>query len=94
MRNNAIYAEGLSKNYGNLSAVNNVDLEVPAGICFGLLGPNGAGKTTMIQMLQTSSPITKGKLIVLGSDVVEESRSIRARTVSYTHLTLPTTPYV
>ena len=79
MGNNAIYAEGLSKNYGNLSAVSNVDLEVPTGICFGLLGPNGAGKTTMIQMLQTSSPITKGKLIVLGSDVVEESRSIRAR---------------
>ena len=79
MGNNAIYAESLSKNYGNLSAVNNVDLEVPTGICFGLLGPNGAGKTTMIQMLQTSSPITKGKLIVLGSDVVEESRSIRAR---------------
>ena len=79
MGNNAIYAEGLSKNYGNLSAVNNVDLEVPAGICFGLLGPNGAGKTTMIQMLQTSSPITTGKLKVLGSDVVEESRSIRAR---------------
>ena len=79
MRNNAIHAEGLSKNYGNLYAVNNVDLEVPTGICFGLLGPNGAGKTTMIQMLQTSSPITKGKLRVLGSDVVEESRSIRAR---------------
>jgi lipooligosaccharide transport system ATP-binding protein len=79
MTNNAIYAEGLSKNYGDLCAVNNVDLEIPTGICFGLLGPNGAGKTTMIQMLQTSSPITKGKLRVLGLDVVEESRSIRAR---------------
>ena len=79
MANNAIYAEGLSKNYGNLCAVNNVDLEIPTGICFGLLGPNGAGKTTMIQMLQTSSPITRGKLRVLGSSVVEESRSIRAR---------------
>ena len=79
MKNSVIYAEQLSKKYGELAAVDNVDLSVPSGICFGLLGPNGAGKTTMIQMLQASSPITKGKLEVLGTDVSKESRSVRRR---------------
>ena len=79
MKDSAIFAEQLSKKYGELSAVNNVDLSVPNGICFGLLGPNGAGKTTMIQMLQASSPITKGRLKVLGTDVSKESRSVRRR---------------
>ena len=79
MKDSAIFAKQLSKKYGELSAVNNVDLSVPNGICFGLLGPNGAGKTTMIQMLQASSPITKGRLKVLGTDVSKESRSIRRR---------------
>tara|TARA_B100001113_G_scaffold347991_1_gene341195 strand:+ start:4691 stop:5629 length:939 start_codon:yes stop_codon:yes gene_type:complete len=77
MTNSAISAKLLTKNYGNFCAVNNVSLEVPEGICFGLLGPNGAGKTTMIQMIQASSPITKGKLEVLGKDSVLESRDIR-----------------
>ena len=79
MKSSVIYAEQLSKKYGELAAVDNVDLSVPSGICFGLLGPNGAGKTTMIQMLQASSPITKGKLEVLGTDVSKESRSVRRR---------------
>ncbi|MDC0161341.1 ATP-binding cassette domain-containing protein [Marine Group III euryarchaeote] len=79
MKSSVIYAEQLSKKYGELAAVDNVDLSVPSGICFGLLGPNGAGKTTMIQMLQASSPITKGKLEVLGTDVTKESRSVRRR---------------
>lgn len=79
MNNSVIFAEQLSKKYGELSAVDKVDLSVPSGICFGLLGPNGAGKTTMIQMLQASSPITNGKLKVLGTDVSKESRSVRKR---------------
>ena len=79
MKSSVIYAEQLSKKYGELAAVDNVDLSVPSGICFGLLGPNGAGKTTMIQMLQASSPITNGKLEVLGTDVSKESRSVRRR---------------
>ena len=79
MKSSVIYAEQLSKKYGELAAVDDVDLSVPSGICFGLLGPNGAGKTTMIQMLQASSPITKGKLEVLGTDVSKESRSVRRR---------------
>lgn len=79
MKNSVIFAEKLTKKYGELSAVDRVDLSVPNGICFGLLGPNGAGKTTMIQMLQASSPVTNGKLKVLGTDVSKESRSVRKR---------------
>ena len=79
MKNSVIFAEKLTKKYGELSAVDKVDLSVPNGICFGLLGPNGAGKTTMIQMLQASSPVTNGKLKVLGTDVSKESRSVRKR---------------
>tara|TARA_B100001094_G_scaffold258470_1_gene258278 strand:- start:74 stop:1012 length:939 start_codon:yes stop_codon:yes gene_type:complete len=79
MKNSVIFAKKLTKKYGELSAVDRVDLSVPNGICFGLLGPNGAGKTTMIQMLQASSPVTNGKLKVLGTDVSKESRSVRKR---------------
>ncbi|OIR23383.1 MAG: hypothetical protein BEU00_00400 [Marine Group III euryarchaeote CG-Epi3] len=79
LKNGAISAKSLTKNYGEFCAVNNVSLEIPKGICFGLLGPNGAGKTTMIQMIQASSPITNGKLEVLGMDTISESREIRKK---------------
>ena len=79
MENSAISANSLTKNYGDFCAVNNVSLEIPKGICFGLLGPNGAGKTTMIQMIQASSPITNGKLEVLGMDTISDSREIRKK---------------
>ena len=79
MNNGAITAKSLTKNYGEFCAVDNVSLEIPKGICFGLLGPNGAGKTTMIQMIQASSPITNGKLEVLGMDTISNSREIRKK---------------
>jgi len=79
MKNDAISAKSLTKNYGDFCAVNDVSLEIPKGICFGLLGPNGAGKTTMIQMIQASSPITNGKLEVLGMDTISDSREIRKK---------------
>ena len=79
MKSNAISAKSLTKNYGEFCAVNDVSLEIPKGICFGLLGPNGAGKTTMIQMIQASSPITNGKLEVLGMDTISDSREIRKK---------------
>ena len=79
MKSNAISAKSLTKNYGEFCAVNNISLDIPKGICFGLLGPNGAGKTTMIQMIQASSPITKGKLEVLGMDTISDSREIRKK---------------
>ena len=79
MKNGAISAKSLTKNYGKFCAVDNVSLDIPKGICFGLLGPNGAGKTTMIQMIQASSPITNGKLEVLGMDTISDSREIRKK---------------
>tara|TARA_Y100001970_G_scaffold212330_1_gene259291 strand:- start:2721 stop:3659 length:939 start_codon:yes stop_codon:yes gene_type:complete len=75
----AIVATGLSKAFGDLVAVDNIDLEVESGICFGLLGPNGAGKTTMIRMLQASSPLSGGSLQVLGKDVEKDGREVRSR---------------
>ncbi|EQD39496.1 ABC transporter, ATP-binding protein, partial [mine drainage metagenome] len=51
MPEDAIVANGITKTYGTLTAVDHVDLRVPAGGIFGLLGPNGAGKTTIIKLL-------------------------------------------
>ena len=75
----AISARGLRKHFGDLVAVDGIDLDVEQGICFGLLGPNGAGKTTMIRMLQASSPLTSGSLEVFGMDVEKQSREVRSR---------------
>lgn len=75
----AILAKGLTKSFGELVAVDGIDLEIPSGICFGLLGPNGAGKTTTIRMLQAASPINAGTLEVLGRNVETDGREVRSR---------------
>ena len=49
----AIEARGLSKHFGDVRAVDGIDLDVPRGMIFGILGPNGAGKTTLLRMLAT-----------------------------------------
>jgi ABC-2 type transport system ATP-binding protein len=56
----------LIKRYGDVNAVNGLDLEVRAGECFGLLGPNGAGKTTTVEILEGLTPPTSGTVEVLG----------------------------
>jgi len=48
-----IEVRGLSKNFGNIKAVDNISFDVEEGECFGLLGPNGAGKTTTLKILAT-----------------------------------------
>jgi ABC-2 type transport system ATP-binding protein len=75
----AIRAEGLAKRYGDLWALRDLDLEVPAGTILGLLGHNGAGKTTAIRILTTLARPTGGTASVAGHDVHAEPEAVRAR---------------
>ncbi len=70
--------EGLRKDYGNLVAVKNLNLEVGAGECFGFLGPNGAGKTTTIKMLAGLLVPTEGKVFIGGHDVQQEPEKAKS----------------
>ena len=65
----AIVAEGLIKRYGDVVALDGVDLAVPTGTVLGLLGPNGAGKTTTVRILTTILRPDAGRARVLGFDV-------------------------
>src|SRR3989441_7914827 len=73
-----IQARGLTKRFGDLTAVDHIDLEIRKGEIFGLLGPNGAGKTTTISMLITIRPITEGRATVNGYDVARQPARVRA----------------
>jgi ABC-2 type transport system ATP-binding protein len=73
----AIDAVGLVKVFGQLRAVDEVDLDVRQGEIFGVLGPNGAGKTTTLKMLATLLPIDAGQARVFGVDVAREPHRIR-----------------
>ncbi|MBD0337975.1 MAG: ATP-binding cassette domain-containing protein [Thermoleophilia bacterium] len=79
----AIEAQGLVKSFGDVRAVDGVDLAVAGGSVYGVLGPNGAGKTTTIRMLATLIRPDSGSARVLGHDVVEEADAVR-RLVSLT----------
>lgn len=72
-----IVTENLTKNYGKVKAVQNLNLNVHPGKVFGFLGPNGAGKTTTIRMLTTLTKPTSGRVLVNGFDVVKESNKIK-----------------
>src|SRR5437763_11620836 len=63
---------GLTKRFNGRLAVDNVALQIPAGVAFGYLGPNGAGKTTLIRMLLGLTPATAGTMRVLGRPVPDE----------------------
>jgi len=73
----AIDAVGLVKTFGQLRAVDGIDLEVRQGEIFGVLGPNGAGKTTALKMLATLLPIDAGRARVFGVDVAREPHRVR-----------------
>jgi len=75
----AVRTFGLVKRFGDLAALDGVDLEVETGTVFGLLGPNGAGKTTAVRVLSTTLAPDAGKAEVLGIDVVENPAAVRAR---------------
>jgi ABC-2 type transport system ATP-binding protein len=74
-----IFAEGLGKRFGDLWALRDLDLEVPAGTVLGLLGHNGAGKTTAVRILTTLALPTTGRAEVAGLDVVADAAAVRAR---------------
>ena len=75
----AIEASGLVKNFGEVRAVDGVDLAVRRGSVYGVLGPNGAGKTTTIRMLATLLRPDAGSARVLGHDIVAEDHEVRSR---------------
>jgi lipooligosaccharide transport system ATP-binding protein len=72
-----IRARGLTKKYGDLVAVDNIDFEIFKGECCGFLGPNGAGKTTTIKMIHCVLPLTSGQLTVAQMSVGENPREIK-----------------
>ena len=65
----AIRLRGVVKRYGEITAVNGLDLDVPEGTCVGLLGPNGAGKTTALRMAMGLIRATEGEIRVFGHKV-------------------------
>jgi lipooligosaccharide transport system ATP-binding protein len=73
----AIAIRGAIKRYGEITAVDGLDLEVPAGVCFGLLGPNGAGKSTTMRMLTAQTLPDAGEITVLGYRLPGESKQAR-----------------
>src|SRR6187402_1034023 len=73
----AVHARGLVKTFGDLRAVDGIDLDVNRGEVFGVLGPNGAGKTTMLQMLATLLPMDGGSAELFGVDVRQHPHVIR-----------------
>jgi len=75
----AVLAEGLTKRYGSVVALDGVDLRVPTATVLGLLGPNGAGKTTAVRILTTIIRPDGGSAQVLGYDVVREADAVRYR---------------
>jgi ABC-2 type transport system ATP-binding protein len=75
----AIETEGLRKSYGDVCALDGVDLHVPAGTVLGLLGPNGAGKTTAVRILTTLLPPDGGSARVAGLDVEREAAQLRTK---------------
>ena len=74
-----IHARGLTKRFGDFTAVDAIDFDVAPGEAFGFLGPNGAGKTSTMRMIACVSPISAGTLRILGLDPTADGPRIRAR---------------
>ena len=74
-----IETDGLSKSFGDVQALQDVNLSVPRHSIFGFLGPNGSGKTTLMKVLLGLSRVTSGNGTIFGHDIVTESVAIRER---------------
>lgn len=72
-------ARGLTKSFGDFTAVDGIDVEVQRGEAFGFLGPNGAGKSSTMKMVGCVSPVSNGELRILGMDPATDGAAIRAR---------------
>src|SRR3954465_7615187 len=75
---NAIDLRNVVKPFGPITAVDGLDLDVPAGICLGLLGPNGAGKSTTMRLLTGQAIADAGELRVLGFELPRQAKEARA----------------
>ena len=75
----AVETQGLSRNFGDIEAVDSIDLRIPRGEIYGFLGPNGAGKTTLVRMLITLLLPSSGSATVAGYDIVKQPNDIRLR---------------
>ena len=75
----AITATRLSRNFGKVQAVRNVDLQIPTGSIYGFLGPNGSGKSTTIRMLCGLLTPTSGNATVLGLDVRKDAEKLKQK---------------
>ncbi len=73
----AIAVENIVKRYGTFEAVKGITFDVADGEIFGLLGPNGAGKSTLIRMMTTLIPVTAGRALIAGHDVMHEADTVR-----------------
>jgi lipooligosaccharide transport system ATP-binding protein len=74
-----VEARAISKKFGDRIAVDHLDLDVPARVCFGLLGPNGAGKTTTLRMIYGVTRATSGTIRVFGMEIGDHVRAVRSR---------------
>jgi ABC-2 type transport system ATP-binding protein len=75
----AITSQGLTRRFGSLVAVDNVDLRIPVGQIYGFLGPNGSGKSTTIRMLCGLLTLSSGSAQVLGMDTRKESEKLKQK---------------
>ena len=69
--------KNLTKHYGNLTAVSGLNLDIPAGECFGFLGPNGAGKTTTIKLLAGLLKPNEGIIEISGYDIQKDPQKVK-----------------
>ena len=75
----AVQTKGIAREFGDVKAVDGIDLNISRGEIYGFLGPNGAGKTTLVRMLITLLLPTRGGAMVAGFDVVDQANDVRLR---------------
>ena len=88
-----IVAKGLVRHFGEVKAVDGVDLEVQQGEIFGFLGPNGAGKSTVIRMLTTLLKPTSGSAQVAGFDIATQADKVRSLAEAFAWVQNPNQPH-